>query len=375
MEKIGVYIHIPFCKKKCLYCDFVSFNMEQDFQKKYIEMLKKEIKYWFCENPNYDIETIYIGGGTPSYINELYIEDILKILNPKKDISITIEVNPGTVNEKKLAKYKEIGINRLSIGLQSADDEQLKLIGRIHTYEDFFRTYELSRNLGFDNINIDLMIGLPKQTIKQIKNTLDKIIKLRPEHISVYSLILEENTPLSNLVKQNILNLPKEEMERNMYWYVKNYLEFNKYNHYEISNFALLNYEAKHNIDCWKQKQYIGFGIAAASYINNKRFCNTSDINEYIKNISENNFAKNVEILEVQNKNDIMKEYMLLGLRMINGVAISEFESKFNENPIMIFKKELNKLVNDGLIIIDGDIIKLSKRGLDLANLVWEQFI
>lgn len=375
MEKIGVYIHIPFCKKKCLYCDFVSFNMEQDFQKKYIEMLKKEIKYWFCENPNYDIETIYIGGGTPSYINELYIEDILKILNPKKDISITIEVNPGTVNEKKLAKYKEIGINRLSIGLQSADDEQLKSIGRIHTYEDFFRTYELSRNLGFDNINIDLMIGLPKQTIKQIKNTLDKIIKLRPEHISVYSLILEENTPLSNLVKQNILNLPKEEMERNMYWYVKNYLEFNKYNHYEISNFALLNYEAKHNIDCWKQKQYIGFGLAAASYINNKRFCNISDINKYIKNISENNFAKNVEILEVQNKNDMMKEYMLLGLRMINGVVISEFESKFNENPIMIFKKELNKLVNEGLIIIDGNIIKLSKRGLDLANLVWEQFI
>lgn len=375
MNKLGIYIHIPFCIRKCLYCDFVSYVDKNDIQEKYINSLKKEIKYWLDKNPDTKIETIYIGGGTPSCINEKYIKEILELINPKKDVSITIEVNPGTVTKNKLELYKKSGINRLSIGLQSTENELLKMLGRIHTYEDFLNTYNMARNVGFDNINVDLMIGMPKQTIKDLKNSLEKVVLLNPEHISVYSLILEQNTMLEKLIQNGELELPDEETERNMYWYVKNFLELNNYIHYEISNFAKKGYEAKHNIDCWKQKSYKGFGVSACSYIENKRFGNISDIYKYIQNIENGDYEKNIELQEVQNKDGKMNEYMLLGLRMIKGISISEFKQKFNENPIMIYKNSLNKLNNCGLIVIDGDIIRLSKKGLDLANLVWEEFV
>lgn len=375
MNKLGIYIHIPFCIRKCLYCDFVSYVDKNDIQEKYINSLKKEIKYWLDKNPDTKIETIYIGGGTPSCINEKYIKEILELINPKKDVSITIEVNPGTVTKNKLELYKKSGINRLSIGLQSTENELLKMLGRIHTYEVFLNTYNMARNVGFDNINVDLMLGIPKQTIKHLKNSLEKIVLLNPEHISVYSLILEQNTMLEKLIQKGELELPDEETERNMYWYVKSFLELNNYIHYEISNFAKKGYEAKHNIDCWKQKSYKGFGVSACSYIENKRFGNISDIYKYIQNIENGDYEKNIELQEVQNKNGKMKEYMLLGLRMIKGISISEFKQKFNENPIMIYKNSLNKLNNYGLIVIDGDIIRLSEKGLDLANLVWEEFV
>ena len=375
MKEIGIYIHIPFCIKKCEYCDFVSYSDKKDIQEQYMKSLKKEIENWLKQNQDIEIETIYIGGGTPSSIDEKYIKEILETINPKKDISITIEVNPGTVTKNKLIQYKKSGINRLSIGLQSTENELLKLIGRIHTYEDFLKTYNMARDVGFYDINVDLMIGLPSQTINQLKNSLEKIVKLNPEHISVYSLILEQNTKITQMVKNGILKLPDEESERNMYWYVKNFLELNNYIHYEISNFAKMGFEAKHNVDCWKQKSYRGFGISACSYIENKRYGNISDINMYIKNIENKNYEKNIELQEIQSKKDKMNEYMLLGLRMLKGISISEFEQKFDENPIMIYKKSLNKLNNYGLIVIDGDIIRLSEKGLDLANVVWEEFI
>lgn len=375
MKEIGIYIHIPFCIKKCEYCDFVSYCNKEKYVPQYINALKKEIKNNI--NKEYKITTIYIGGGTPSSIEENYIADIIETiklnmndenLKEFKNVEVTIEVNPGTVTEKKLETYKEIGINRLSIGLQETHDELLKSIGRIHTYEEFLKTYNLARKIGFNNINVDLMIALPNQTIQDIKENLEKIIKLNPEHISVYSLILEEGTPFYNKYNENKIRLPDEELERNMYWYVKNTLENNGYVHYEISNFSKKGFESKHNMNCWNQEEYLGFGVAAHSYNNKIRYSNTNSIEEYIK-------GSNKIIHEKQTLEDMQKEYMLLGLRKIEGINIQKFKNKFAQNPIFIFKEQLSKLVDEELIIVDGNEIKLTNKGLDLANIVWEEFV
>ena len=385
-KELGIYIHIPFCKQKCYYCDFVSFSDKIELQEKYIETLIKELKSYNFEE--YDVTTIYIGGGTPSYISSGLIKKVLeniksKIKNNKtkwEDIEITIEVNPGTVNKEKLEEYKNQGINRLSIGLQTTNDILLKKIGRIHTYKDFLDTYNLARNIGFANINVDLIIGLPEEIISDVKKDLENIIKINPEHISVYSLIVEEGTKIENLLNENKITLPDEECERRMYWYVKNTLELNGYNHYEISNFAKENMESKHNINCWDQKEYIGLGISSHSYVENIRYGNTSNLEKYIEN---NDFAneqeletKKIRIVdEVQSKEDMEKEYMMLSLRKTEGIKVSKFKEKFGENPIYIFRNELEKLVKENLIIVDGDNIYLSNKGLDLANLVFEEFI
>ena len=374
MKKIGVYIHIPFCKQKCYYCDFVSFANQKSLQKEYIKQLKNEINQFFSKN-EYEVSTIYIGGGTPSFVDENFIKEILEEVPKNKAKEITIEVNPGTVNFEKLMLYKEIGINRLSIGLQSTQNRLLKQIGRIHTFEEFLNTYKMAQQVGFDNINVDLMIGLPNQTIENIKQSLEIIINLEPKHISVYSLIVEENTKIAKLIDNNELKLPDEELERNMYWYVKNYLELNGYKHYEISNFSKKGYESKHNLDCWNQEEYIGFGLAAHSYLKNTRFSNTTDLKKYIENCSKNHFDKNQIIQEVQQEYSKKQEYMLLGLRKIDGVSIQKFKNKFGENPLFLFRKELNKLVDEDLLIVDNDNIKLSNKGIDLANIVWEEFV
>ena len=381
MNKLGIYVHIPFCKQKCYYCDFVSFSKNEDKIEKYIEALKKEIKEESkkIDKEKYTIDTIYIGGGTPSYIEEKNISEIIyeirKYYNIERQTEITIEVNPGTVNENKLKEYKKNGINRLSIGLQSTNNKLLKQIGRIHNYEKFLNTYNLARKVGFKNINVDLMLGLPNQTLNDIEESLRKVIKLNPEHISFYSLIVEENTKIEKMIEQGNLTLPSEELERKMYWKAKNILEENSYIHYEISNFAKEGYESKHNLNCWNQKEYIGFGVAAHSYFENKRYCNINCIEKYCKNIEENNINKNRDICEIQEEEEKKKEYMLLGLRKIEGINIQEFKNIFVENPIYLFRKELEKLVNEDLIQIDLNQIKLTDKGLDLANIVWEEFV
>lgn len=374
MKNIGVYIHIPFCIKKCDYCDFISYCNKEDLVKEYVENLIKEIEQELNKD-EYKIKTIYIGGGTPSSIDSKYIVNILDKIKENQKIEnaeITIEVNPGTVTHQKLLDYKNAGINRLSIGLQETHDKLLKQIGRIHTYEEFLNTYNLSRTIGFKNINVDLMIGLPDQNIQSIKENLERIIKINPEHISVYSLILEEGTKLYKKYEDKEIELPDEELERNMYWYVKNTLKNNGYTHYEISNFAKKGYESKHNLDCWKQKEYIGIGLSAHSYLNGIRYSNQETQNgqptfgplQYYKVIHEE-----------QTLDDMKKEYMLLGLRKIEGVSVQEFKNKFGENPIFLFRNEFNKLVKENLLEIDGDAIKLTNKGLDLANLVWEEFV
>ncbi|CDE97470.1 putative oxygen-independent coproporphyrinogen III oxidase [Clostridium sp. CAG:567] len=386
-KQIGLYIHIPFCKQKCSYCDFCSYANKESFIKRYIQCVLKEIievgnnnKIDF-ENGKDDlflVKTIYIGGGTPSLIDSKYIVQIIEDIKLNFEIDekaeITIEVNPGTVTLEKLEDYKRAGINRLSIGLQSTHEHLLKEIGRIHTYLDFLDTFRFAREAGFENINVDLMIGIPNQTLEEVKDSIEEIVSMEPEHISVYSLILEEGTPLFKKVEEG-LELPDEELERKMYWNVKRILEANGYNHYEISNFAKQGYESKHNLDCWNQKEYIGFGIAAHSYTNGIRYSNIENIEQYIKNYDEDKTEENLVFHEKQDMEAMQKEYMLLGLRKIDGVSIQEFKIKFVANPVFLYHSELEKLVNEELLEIDGDQIKLTNKGLDLANIVWEEFI
>lgn len=378
MEELGIYIHIPFCKQKCFYCDFCSLANKNEMQGKYVETVINEIKN-ITHKEKYTVTTIYLGGGTPSILNPNYIKNILQEIKSSfeilDDAEITIEINPGTVNEEKLKRYKEYGINRLSIGLQSANDKILKNIGRIHDYKQFEETFFYARKCGFKNINVDLMIGLPTQAIEDVKQTLEKIIQKNPEHISVYSLIIEEGTIIEKLINENKLQLPDEETERIMYWTVVNELKENGYNQYEISNFSKKTYESKHNTNCWKQKQYIGLGTSAHSYLNKKRYSNTNNIEEYIKNIQENNISKNITIHEEQTEESTMNEYMLLGLRMIQGININEFKQKFKIDPTIKYKEILEKLQKENLIQITETSIKLTKQGIDFGNIVWEEFI
>lgn len=372
-KNIGIYVHIPFCKAKCYYCDFISYANKENIIEAYINALLKEIKYRDLEK--YNIDTIYIGGGTPSILDSKYIKEILEKITPKKNAEITIEINPGTCNKEKLKEYKKIGINRLSIGLQSTDNKLLAEIGRIHTYEEFLRVYNQAREIGFSNINVDLMLGLPNQTLEILEKSVKTVVRLKPEHISIYSLILEEGTKLYNMVNEGKVKLTSEELERKMYWGIKHILEKNGYIHYEISNFAKKGYKSRHNSDCWEQKEYIGLGVAAHSYLDNKRYSNTESIENYIKNINSAEFDKNITIHEIQTKEDKQNEYMILGLRKIEGVDIREFANKFKENPMKLYKNELDKLIKEELVEINKNKIRLSNKGLDLANLVFEEFI
>lgn len=374
-EELGIYIHIPFCKSKCYYCDFISFTNQCEQVEPYIQKVLQEMQQY--DISNYNVTTIYIGGGTPSFINEKYIKQLLDELKGKlienktkwEEIEITIEINPGTITKKKLEQYKKSGVNRISIGLQSTNDILLKQIGRIHTYQEFLDAYQLVQEVGFKNVNVDLIIGLPNQTIQDVKQTLAEIQRLNPNHVSVYSLIVEEGTKIEELIRSSKLQLPDEELERQMYWYVKNTLELNGYKHYEISNFAKEGKESKHNLNCWEQKEYIGLGAGAHSYLDGIRYSNSS-----FKELKEWDFMDK-KIEEKQTLGDKKKEYMLLGLRKIEGVSIQKFKEKYGDNPIFLYRQELAKLVEEGLIQINGDFIQLTNKGIDLANLVWEEFV
>lgn len=377
--EIGVYIHIPFCVKKCDYCDFISYPKKLEKQEEYVKKIIEEIE----DNKNIlktnEITTIYIGGGTPSVIDPDLIKKILEKIyeisniKNKNKIEITIEVNPGSTTKNNLQLYKKCGINRLSIGLQSTNDKILKTIGRIHNYQQFKNTYNWATEIGFRNINVDLMLGLPNQTITDLKESLEKLMNLKtvPNHISVYSLIVEEGTQIEKKIKEGKLKFPEEDEERKQYKYTKNYLELKGYNHYEISNFAKKGYESKHNIKCWEQQQYVGLGVSAHSYIEGIRYSNTCDLEDYLNKKSTD--IKTIH--ERQNIEDMKKEYMILGLRKLEGISVCKFKEKFGENPIYTFRQELQKLVEEQLIVIDLDKIQLTNKGLDFANIVWEEFV
>ena len=383
-----IYIHIPFCIRKCFYCDFLSGPADKDTIDNYVKALLNEIEYhgrkYGKQGENVSVSSIFFGGGTPSILEEVHIETIMKklydVFNIEETGEITIECNPGTASENKLRKYIELGINRLSIGLQSANDDELKNIGRIHTYKEFLDVYQMARKVGYENINIDLMSALPNQTLDSYRETLDKIIKLKPEHISAYSLILEEGTCLYERIEKlegtgMDTGLPDEETERNMYYETKRILEENGYYRYEISNYAKKGYECRHNIAYWKRENYLGIGIGAASLVDGIRMRNISDINEYIEMEEEPSLCIETAETEVLTKEDKMAEFMFLGLRMIEGISVSEFEEEFCEDFNTIYGGITEKHIKDGLLVKNGENIRLTELGMDVSNMVMSSYI
>ncbi len=384
-KNTGIYVHIPFCVKKCKYCDFLSFDQSSCIKANaenidaYFNSLLTEIRETAKKEDGRLIKSIFFGGGTPSMADSHYIAETLSIIfscfHVDTSAEISIECNPCTITADKLADYKACGINRISIGLQSADNDELKTIGRIHTYEQFLGAYKLVRAAGFDNVNIDLMSALPGQTINSYVNSLEKIIELQPAHISAYSLILEENTPLYDMVysdNSDIL-LPSEEDEREMYYKTRDILKANGYEQYEISNFARENKHCHHNCLYWERGEYFGFGLGAASYINKVRYKNISDFKYYILN-SKNLSAIHTE-KEIIDTNASMSEFMYLGLRFISGINSADFEREFGKTLEEVWGKELKKLISDKLIISTENGYKLTKYGIDVSNYVLSHFV
>lgn len=381
---MGIYIHIPFCIKKCNYCDFLSFPVIEEIKPHYVNRLVNEIEQKGAlygrtsENP-YTAATVFFGGGTPSIMESGFIHSIMKSLNNTfqltPDCEITMECNPGTLNLLKLSDYKYMGINRLSIGLQSANDIELKSLGRIHNYTSFVESFRDARSTGFDNINIDIMSALPGQTLSSYTDTLKKVLSLEPEHISAYSLIIEEGTPFFNIYNNYCSQcsyppLPDEDTEREMYYETREILLEKSYKRYEISNYALEGKECKHNLSYWKRNNYLGFGIGAASFIDNVRYKNIGDLDSYIKCPQ----PQYDEVLPLTD-HDSMSEFMFLGLRMMNGIKKEDFKKEFNVDMSSIFGKEIAQLVKDGLMVENNHTIMLTNKGIDLSNYVFSHFI
>ncbi|OOM75066.1 oxygen-independent coproporphyrinogen-III oxidase-like protein YqeR [Clostridium puniceum] len=373
MKEISLYIHIPFCKQKCLYCDFPSYSGKEKFMDEYIDALNKEI---LEKAEKYSISSIFIGGGTPSYLQDLSLKNLLITLNKlnlKENIEFTMECNPGTLNRDKLEIMKKYNVNRISLGLQTTKNSILKEIGRIHTYEEFKNNYFLAREIGFDNINIDLMFGLPNQKLEDWKESLVEIAKLEPEHISAYSLIIEEGTHFYNLHEQNKLNLPEEDNERLMYLSTKQILEKRGYHQYEISNFAKLGNECFHNKVYWNCNEYLGLGVSASSFIDKKRTKNLDDIQEYIEKI--NNYESIIEETHVNDVKDDMEEFVFMGLRMIKGININEFKKRFNKDINEVYGDIIEKNIKKELLIYNSEKLFLSQKGIEISNYVMSDFI
>ena len=375
----GIYLHIPFCVKKCLYCDFISGANSKETIENYINSMVNEIE---STDIKQDVDSVFIGGGTPSSIPPEYIAKVVDCLRIKlgnrflKDSEITIETNPKTISENALKIYHDAGINRISMGLQSCIDSELKSLGRIHTFKDFLDSYNRVTRY-FDNINIDLISGIPHQTMDSFKESLKKVGDLNPNHISVYSLIIEEGTPFYEMYGPKGKfkdSLPNEDIDREMYHFTKEYLSTLGYNRYEISNYAKENKESRHNLKYWKGNNYYGFGIAAASLVDNIRYKNTDNLKEYIDAMgSPEKIRRTQEILDIE---DCMSEYMILGLRLIKGVSPKEFKARFNEDMENKYGNILNKYLNMGLLhtTIDGNFA-LTDKGLDVSNSVMEEFL
>ena len=363
---ISVYIHIPFCIRKCLYCDFVSYVRTEEVQKAYIDRLIKEIEDCSVAET---VDTVFIGGGTPSVLSFQDTERLVNALRNQfafaPDCEFSIEVNPGTVTLDKLRAYRRLGVNRLSIGLQSCDNLQLKTLGRIHTYEDFVKTFAEAREAGFDNVNVDLMSAIPGQTTQSYIDTLQKVLLLAPEHISAYSLIVEEGTPFASME----LDLPEEEDEREMYYETKRILKEAGYERYEISNYSKPGFACRHNVGYWTGKEYLGFGTAAASFYLNVRKCNQRDADDYIQN------GPLPEEEVMLTKDDLMSEFFFVGLRMMKGVSEREFERRFGESFENRFGAVMQKHIDAGLLAKKDGILCLTEKGIDVSNYVLCDFI
>ena len=422
-KELELYVHIPFCVKKCAYCDFLSFpsgESEARERASYVDALLREIKGQKDNFKDYVVTTVFLGGGTPSLLRESDTARIFHALKESFDISgnaeITMEVNPGTVTAKKAAAWRMCGVNRLSIGLQSANDDELKILGRIHTFQDFLGTWKIIREAGFDNVNIDLISAIPGQTLPSWEKTLRAAAELGAEHLSAYSLIIEEGTPFYKIYGEGetqnkddssdgkestalshcaaclpIPSLPDEDTEREIYKVTKGILEEYGYHRYEISNYAKEGYECRHNLGYWERKEYLGLGLGASSLINEQRFRNTADMGRYLEVFKTDGAAEeglfgadggvaafpcagkeDIEMLSVQEQ---MEEFMFLGLRKMKGVSRTGFQKRFGKTLEEVYLNQIKKLERQGLVESAGDDLWLTERGIDVSNYVFAEFL
>ncbi|CDA67818.1 putative oxygen-independent coproporphyrinogen III oxidase [Clostridium sp. CAG:510] len=424
MKSISIYIHIPFCVKKCQYCDFLSAPADSRAQEVYLRALKQEIREQAARYREYEVQTVFIGGGTPTAVPCENLCEVLKTvfsfyrMNPHAEISM--EANPGTVTKEALLSYRKAGINRISIGLQSADDVELKLLGRIHTYRDFQQTYRWAQEAGFTNINLDIMSALPGQSVENYKKTLETILSLKPQHISAYSLIVEVGTPFYEKYGQESEklqatgekqpDLPSEEEEREMYALTEKLLAAAGYHRYEISNYALPGRECRHNLVYWKRGNYVGFGLGAASMVENVRFENIREMQEYLaeyagmpdaepvfaevaqrdaqvlpneqeSSLREDTHSEDEQELSIRENvhplspQEQMEETMFLGLRLTEGVSKAEFHRQFGVSMEQIYGEVIRKNTAKGLLIDEAGYVCLTREGMDLSNYVMAQFL
>lgn len=377
-KELELYLHIPFCVSKCEYCDFLSAPSGEEQRQIYVERLCRRIRYWsdVIHNYGYEIVSIFVGGGTPSILTEAQITQVFEAVHEsfpiKEDAEITLEMNPGTDVKDKLPVYRELGINRLSMGLQSADNEELKCLGRIHTYEDFRQVYQWAREAGFTNINVDLMSAIPGQTLESYEDTLRKVADLEPEHISAYSLIIEEGTPFYERYGEgrHAEELPDEDIERQMYVRTGEILEDYGYHRYEISNYAKDGYECRHNLGYWDRKEYLGLGAGASSLMDHIRWKEPDHIGPSTGLVLE----EREDFTRLRRK-DEMEEFMFLGLRKINGVSEHDFYKSFRVSMDEIYKESIENLIKEGLLVREEDRIRLTDRGIDLSNYALSQFL
>ena len=370
-KTIGLYVHIPFCVKKCAYCDFCSF-INTDFPEKseYIEALCKEIDSY--KNKGIALDTIFFGGGTPSLLSGdeflKIVDHICSTFSISDNLEFTIEANPKTLIRENLSVYVSAGVNRVSLGLQSANQDELSALGRIHNYDEFVESYLLIRECGIDNINVDLMYGIPEQTKDSFLSTLERVTKLSPEHISVYGLILEEETPLYKSIDK--YSIPTEDEECDMYYLAADFLRGAGYSHYEISNYAKKGYKCQHNLKYWRCEEYIGVGLSAHSYFDGKRFGNTNDRYAYL-----NDKCGIISLEECVNSDSLAYELVMLGLRLSDGFSRTEYENITGSDFFVGREKQINKLIESGYLMVSGDRIALTEKGFYVSNTILTELI
>lgn len=378
MKKLGIYIHIPFCRKKCNYCDFYSVKWDKNKEDNYVKAVIKEVQSYkqkICEK--YIVDTIYFGGGTPTVIDPGNIDVIMNSIYDLFDVDscceISMEANPNSLTRENLNIYRKAGINRLSIGVQSLNDDILKKIGRLHNSREALKGIHLAQLAGYENINVDLMFNIPGQKINDIESTVKQILNLHIKHISFYSLKLEKNTPLYILEQNKKIKMPGEDLERQMYYAGRDMMEKNNVYQYEISNFAEKGFECRHNLKYWNQEEYIGLGPDAYSFLDRKRYSNPGDIEKYCFSAEKSAFIKNVQ--EILSDENMVFEFIMLKLRLTKGINVVEFYNKFLFDFNDKYKKQIDHLQKYGLIEQSGDYFRLTKRGMDISNYVFEQFM
>ena len=382
MKELELYLHIPFCERKCAYCDFLSAPADLPVRISYIKKLQEEIAYYGPEFEEYQVSSIFLGGGTPTILEgyqlAAILETVKKYFRLVADAEITVECNPGTLTAGKAEKLVQAGFNRLSMGLQSADDRELQLLGRIHNFTQFLESYDLARKAGFENINVDLMSALPGQTLKSWQNTLQKVTALRPEHISAYSLIIEEGTPFyERFAEDERIReegghpqlLPEEAIERQMYELTQRFLHTKGYERYEISNYAKPGSECRHNCGYWTRKDYLGLGLGASSLVGHQRFQNTSDLKEYLEQEYHHIHTETLD------KKSEMEEFMFLGLRLMTGISRQQFEKTFQITLDSVYGEVLRKLKSEQLIEEVAGYVRLTEHGIDVSNYVLSEFL